>query len=94
MSDVILLGHAPLEFWGRWRRLWVFVEALNAREENARRIRAGVGGCGDLYVCGVRSRRILVPYFYPAEKAIILKGPWTFAHNVFMETKEHLFFTI
>src|SRR5580658_7593496 len=31
-------------------------------------------------------------HFYPAEKAIILKGPWPFAHNVFMETKEHLFF--
>ena len=23
---------------------------------------------------------------------MILKGPWPFAHNVFMETKEHLFF--
>ena len=22
---------------------------------------------------------------------MILKGPWPFAHNVFMETKEHLF---
>jgi hypothetical protein len=31
-------------------------------------------------------------HFYPAEKAIILKGPWPFAHNLFMETKEHLFF--
>src|SRR6202044_43026 len=31
-------------------------------------------------------------HFYPAEKAIILKGPWPFAHNIFMETKEHLFF--
>jgi hypothetical protein len=31
-------------------------------------------------------------HFYPAEKALILKGPWPFAHNLFMETKEHLFF--
>jgi len=23
---------------------------------------------------------------------MILKGPWPFAHNLFMETKEHLFF--
>ena len=30
--------------------------------------------------------------FYPVEKAIILEGPWPFAHNLFMETKEHLFF--
>ncbi|MGA2577385.1 MAG: hypothetical protein ABSH24_15305 [Bryobacteraceae bacterium] len=31
-------------------------------------------------------------HFYPPEKALILKGPWPFAHNLFMETKEHLFF--
>ena len=31
-------------------------------------------------------------HFYPAEKALILTGPWPFAHNLFMETKEHLFF--
>jgi len=28
--------------------------------------------------------------FYKADKAVILKGPWPFAHNFFMETKEHL----
>jgi len=28
--------------------------------------------------------------FYKTDKAIILKGPWPFAHNFFMETKEHL----
>jgi hypothetical protein len=27
---------------------------------------------------------------YPTDKAIILKGPWPFAHEYFMETKEHL----
>jgi len=28
--------------------------------------------------------------FYKTDKNIILKGPWPFAHNFFMETKEHL----
>jgi hypothetical protein len=27
---------------------------------------------------------------YAPEKALILKGPWPFAHNFFMETKEHV----
>ena len=31
-------------------------------------------------------------HFYPAGRALILKGPWPFAHTLFMETKEHLFF--
>jgi hypothetical protein len=30
-------------------------------------------------------------HYYPVEKALILNGPWPFAHNLFMETKEHLF---
>jgi hypothetical protein len=29
-------------------------------------------------------------FSYPADKAVILKGPWPFAHSFFMETKEHL----
>ena len=32
-----------------------------------------------------------IPY---ADKTVILKGPWPFAHNFFMETKEHLFFML
>jgi hypothetical protein len=88
---MILLAHAGLGVLGILSALWVFVEALNAREENARRIRnaslavavfmiaAWIAG-GDWYL-----------HFYPADKALILKGPWPFAHNLFMETKEHLF---
>ena len=29
-------------------------------------------------------------FSYKADKAIILKSPWPFAHSFFMETKEHL----
>lgn len=92
MSDVILLGHATFGILGILSALWVFVEVLNAREENATRIRTGVAvvPISLCFAC------ILGGYwylrFYPAEKAIILRGPWTFAHNLFMETKEHLFF--
>ena len=32
--------------------------------------------------------------FYKVDKAIILKGPWPFAHSFFMETKEHLVITL
>ena len=91
-SDIILLAHAGFGVLGSLLAVWVFVEALNAREGNAGRIRtaslavaismaaAWVLG-GYWYVC-----------LYPPEKTMILKGPWPFAHNLFMETKEHLFF--
>jgi len=91
-SDVVLLAHAGFGVFGTLAAVWVFVEALNAHAENAKRLRTAaliVAACmviawilgGDFYL-----------HFYPADKALILRGPWPFAHNLFMETKEHLFF--
>ena len=70
--------------------VWVFVDLLNLAETNQGRIRKLsraaavfmwlaflIGGCW--YVV-----------FYKEDKAVILKGPWPFAHDFFMETKEHL----
>jgi len=72
--------------------VWVFVEALNARQENAERTRKAAlvpALCmGMAWIFG----GYWYVHFYPPEKAIILRGPWPFAHNLFMETKEHLFF--
>jgi hypothetical protein len=91
-SDVVLLAHAGFGVMGCLAAVWVLVEALNARPGNAARIRtaalatavcmAGAWICGGYWYV----------HFYPPEKALILKGPWPFAHNLFMETKEHLFF--
>jgi uncharacterized membrane protein YwaF len=91
-SDVILLAHASFGVMGCLAALWVFVEALSARPENASRIQiaallAAVSMAG-AWICG----GYWYVHFYPVEKVLILKGPWPFAHNIFMETKEHLFF--
>ena len=91
-SDILLLAHASFGVMGCLAALWVFVEALSARPENAARIRiaafiAAIAMAG-AWICG----GYWYVHFYPAEKALILKGPWPFAHNIFMETKEHLFF--
>ena len=91
-SDVILLAHATFGVLGTLSAVWVFVEALNAREENAVRTRTAallLAAC--MFVAWVLGGYWYV-HFYPADKALILKGPWPFAHNLFMETKEHLFF--
>lgn len=90
-NDAILLAHATLGVLGTLSALWVFVETLNAREQNEQRIRRAA-----LAVAFFMSAVWIVGgywylHFYPLEKALILKGPWPFAHNLFMETKEHLF---
>lgn len=91
-SDLILLAHAALGVSGCMAALWVFVEALNPRPENAGRIQIAAliaaVFMAAAWICG----GYWYVHFYPPEKAIILKGPWPFAHNLVMETKEHLFF--
>ncbi len=93
-SSVILLAHATFGVLGTLSALWVFVEALNAREENAGRIRKGALFAASFMVVAGILGGFWYTKFYPADKAIILKGPWPFAHNLFMETKEHLFFLV
>jgi hypothetical protein len=91
-SDAILLGHAAFGILGTLAALYVFAETLNTRAENVVRIRraalaAAISMCGACALGGIWYLR-----FYPADKILILKGPWPLAHNLFMETKEHLFF--
>lgn len=90
-SDAILLGHATFGVLGTIAAVWVFVETLNAREQNLRRIRTAALAVTIFMIAAWLFGGFWYLHFYPAEKAMILQGPWPFAHNVFMETKEHLF---
>jgi len=91
-SDVILLAHSACGVMGTIAAVWTLVEALNAREENADRLRNAAA----MTALSMIGAWILGGYwylhFYPADKAVMLNGPWPFAHTLFMETKEHLFF--
>ena len=91
-SDVILFSHPTFGVLGVLAAVWVFVEALNADDANKDRIRLA---CYTVTVCIVLAW-ILGGYwythFYGADKAEIVKGPVPWAHSIFMETKEHLFF--
>jgi hypothetical protein len=90
-NDVILLAHATLGVLGTVAALWVLVETLNAREENAQRIRGAALGVTICMVAAWIVGGYWYLHFYPAERALILAGPWPLAHSLFMETKEHLF---
>lgn len=92
LSDVILLAHSTFGVLGTISAVWVLVETLNAKEENAGRIR----NAAFLVALFMSATWIVGGYwyvqFYPADRVLILKGPWPFAHTLFMETKEHLFY--
>jgi hypothetical protein len=91
-SDVILLAHSAFGVFGTLAAVWVFVETLNAREQNAQRIRKAALVAALCMMAAWILGGYWYLHFYPADKALILKGPWPLAHTLFMETKEHLFF--
>src|SRR5215469_5514376 len=90
MSEIILMVHVFFGVACIIAAVWVFVDALNASEGNQKRIR-WISRASALFMW---IAFIIGGYwyvvFYPADKALILKGPWPFAHEYFMETKEHL----
>src|ERR1700744_4945683 len=90
MSEIILMGHVLFGVACIITTVWVFVDVLNVNAANQLRIkwmsRAGAFFMWLAFIAG----GYWYVVFYPADKAIILKGPWPFAHNYFMETKEHL----
>jgi hypothetical protein len=92
LSDVLLLTHAALGGTGIFAAIWVFVETLNASELNAVRINRAAWATALFMGLAWMAGGYWYTHYYPADKAVILKGPWPWAHSLFMETKEHLFF--
>ena len=70
--------------------VWVFVDVLNASESNLARIRKVSCAAAVFMWTAFAIAGYWYVFSYAVDKAIILKGPWPFAHSFFMETKEHL----
>lgn len=90
MSEFILLTHVFFGVCCILATLWMFVEVLHAGEGNAARIRLLSRGTAAAMWLAFLAGGYWYVQLYPADKAIILKGPWPFAHSLVMETKEHL----
>jgi hypothetical protein len=90
MNEIILMAHVIFGVGCILASLWVFVDVLNAGPTNAPRIRR----MSTVAAISMWLAFLIGGYWYvvlyAADKAVILKGPWPFAHSYFMETKEHL----
>ena len=91
MENVILLIHPALGGLATLSALWVFVDALNARESTQARIKNVSVLCAVLMWLTYLVGGYWYLVYYGADKAVIKSGPWAFGHNFFMETKEHVF---
>ncbi len=90
MTEMILMTHVLFGVACVIAAVWVFVDALNANELNLTRIKWVSRAAAIFMWLSFLVGGYWYVVFYPADKAIIIKGPWPFAHNYFMETKEHL----
>ena len=90
-KDLVLMAHPTFGALGILAAVWVFVETLNAQGANQGRIQvASLAAAAFIWASYLIGGYWYVS-FYAADKARILGGPWPFAHNFFMETKEHVF---
>jgi len=90
MIEIILMIHVLFGMLCIVATAWLFVDVLNASEANQARIKSM-----SMVVAITMWLSFLVAgywylVYYAPDKAIILKGPWPFAHNFFMEMKEHV----
>ncbi|MGA2176717.1 MAG: hypothetical protein ABSH38_17210 [Verrucomicrobiota bacterium] len=90
MTEMILMTHVLFGVACIVTTVWVLVDTLNADEMNLPRIRWMSRAAALFMWLSLLFGGYWYVIYYPADKAIILKGPWPFAHEYFMETKEHL----
>ena len=90
MNEIILMLHVLFGVGCIISAVWLFVDVLHASEANRNRIKWMSRAAAIFMWLAFLVGGYWYVALYPADKAIILKGPWPFAHNFFMETKEHL----
>jgi len=72
----------------------LFVDVLNAHEGNYRRIKKLSSAVAILIVLAFLIGGYWYVVYYGADREIIKAGKWPWAHNYFMEVKEHIFFSL
>ncbi|MFA6608619.1 MAG: hypothetical protein WCT07_01795 [Candidatus Paceibacterota bacterium] len=92
MKEILLLLHPTFGVLGIIAAVWVIVEVINSSQSNQSRIRIASVMIFILMVLTWITGGYFYVFYYAADKAIILNGPWPFAHSLLMESKEHIFF--
>ncbi len=90
MNELVMMAHVMFGVACLVTTLWVLVDVLNVSESNLARIRKMSCAAAVFMWLAFLIAGYWYVVFYKVDKAVILKGPWPFAHSFFMETKEHL----
>ncbi len=90
MNEIVLMVHVLFGVACMVTAVWLFVDVLHASEANRNRIGKLSWAAAVFMWLAFLIAGYWYVVFYHVDKAIILNGPWPFAHSYFMETKEHL----
>lgn len=92
--ELMVLFHVGFGILGILAAVWLYVETLNVSGVNLGRIKAAsVLLAIFIWLSYLLGGYYYVNYYAPS-KAVILAGPFPWAHDFFMETKEHVFFML
>lgn len=94
MSEATLMAHVLFGVLGTLLAVALFVDTLHLSPSNRNRIYAMSLAIAGFIVLSYLIGGYWYVTTYAADKAIIKAGPWPWAHNFFMEVKEHIFFSL
>jgi uncharacterized BrkB/YihY/UPF0761 family membrane protein len=92
LNQGFMMSHVLIGVLGILFTVALFVDVLNANEENIERIKKLSLAVAVLIVVAFLVGGYWYVVYYGADRDIIKAGNWPWAHNYFMEVKEHLFF--
>ena len=93
-SQGFMMLHVLFGILGILFAVALFVDVLNAHEGNYRRIKKLSSAVAILIVLAFLIGGYWYVVYYGADREIIKAGKWPWAHNYFMEVKEHIFFSL
>jgi hypothetical protein len=88
----LMMSHVVFGVLGILCGVAIFMDTLNANERNLERIKKLSMAVAIFIVLAYLIGGYWYVVFYGHDRDIIKAGQWPWAHNYFMEVKEHLFF--
>jgi hypothetical protein len=92
ITQGLMMSHVVFGVLGILCGVAIFMDALNANERNLERIKKLSMAVAVFIILSYLIGGYWYVVFYGHDRDIIKAGQWPWAHNYFMEVKEHLFF--
>jgi hypothetical protein len=90
----LLMAHVLFGVLGTLVVVALFFDVLNLSQANISRVKLLCLATVVLFALSYLVGGYWYVVHYAPEKALILAGPWPWAHKYFMEVKEHVFFLL